>query len=61
MVMDEVETLQRVRGDIRDKALNALRQLIDDVDAGRFPGLMLVVTGTPRSSTGRRVYSGSHR
>ena len=47
MVLDEVETLQRVRGDIRDKALNALRQLIDDVDAGRFPGLMLVVTGTP--------------
>lgn len=47
MVLDEVETLQRVRGDIRDKALNALRQLIDDVDAGRFPGLMLVATGTP--------------
>jgi hypothetical protein len=47
MVLDEVETLQRVRGDIRDKALNALRQLIDDVDAGRFPGLVLVATGTP--------------
>lgn len=47
MIVDEVETLQRVRGDIRDKALNALRQLIDDVDAGRFPGLVLVVTGTP--------------
>lgn len=47
IVLDEVETLQRVRGDIRDKALNALRQLIDDVDGGRFPGLMLVMTGTP--------------
>jgi hypothetical protein len=47
VVLDEVETLQRVRGDVRDKALNALRQLIDDVDAGRFPGLMLVITGTP--------------
>jgi P-loop Domain of unknown function (DUF2791) len=47
VVLDEVETLQRVRGDIRDKALNALRQLIDDVDAGRFPGLVLVITGTP--------------
>jgi hypothetical protein len=46
VVLDEVETLQRVRGDIRDKALNALRQLIDDVDAGRFPGLVLVITGT---------------
>ncbi|WP_322753663.1 BREX system ATP-binding protein BrxD [Frankia sp. Cas3] len=47
VILDEVETLQRVRGDIRDKALNALRQLIDDVDAGRFPGLMLAITGTP--------------
>jgi hypothetical protein len=47
VVLDEVETLQRVRSDVRDKALNALRQLIDDVDAGRFPGLMLVITGTP--------------
>src|SRR5262249_16343654 len=26
---------------------NALRQLIDEVDAGRFPGLYLVITGTP--------------
>ncbi len=47
VVLDEVETLQRVRGDVRDKALNALRQLIDEVDAGRFPGLYLMVTGTP--------------
>jgi hypothetical protein len=47
LVFDEVETLQRVRGDVRDKALNALRQLIDEVDAGRFPGLYLLVTGTP--------------
>lgn len=47
LVLDEVETLQRVRGDMRDKALNALRQLIDEIDAGRFPGLYLVITGTP--------------
>ena len=47
LVLDEVETLQRVRGDVRDKALNALRQLIDEIDAGRFPGLYLVITGTP--------------
>lgn len=47
LVLDEVETLQRVRGDVRDKALNAVRQLIDEVDAGRFPGLYLMVTGTP--------------
>ena len=47
LVLDEVETLQRVRGDVREKALNALRQLIDEIDAGRFPGLLLIVTGTP--------------
>ena len=47
LILDEVETLQRVRGDVRDKAFNALRQLIDEIDAGRFPGLYLLVTGTP--------------
>jgi hypothetical protein len=47
VVLDEVETLQRVRSDARDRALNAVRQLIDEVDSGRFPGLHLVITGTP--------------
>lgn len=47
VVLDEVETLQRVRGDVRDRALNALRQWMDELDAGRFPGLYLLVTGTP--------------
>lgn len=47
VILDEVETIQRVRSDVRDKSLNALRQLIDEVDAGRFPGLFLVITGTP--------------
>jgi hypothetical protein len=47
VVIDEVETLQRVRSDARDKALNALRQWIDELDAGRFPGLHLLITGTP--------------
>jgi hypothetical protein len=47
LVLDEVETLQRVRGDVRERALNALRQLLDEVDGGRFPGLYLVITGTP--------------
>ncbi|GIH67761.1 BREX system ATP-binding protein BrxD [Sphaerimonospora thailandensis] len=47
LVLDEVETLQRMRGDIRERSLNALRQLIDEIDKGRFPGLYLVITGTP--------------
>ncbi|WP_446212921.1 BREX system ATP-binding protein BrxD [Micromonospora sp. IBSANI012] len=47
LVLDEVETLQRVRSDARDKALNSLRQLIDEVHADRFPGLLVLITGTP--------------
>lgn len=47
LVLDEVETLQRVRSDVREKSLNALRQVIDEIDSGRFPGLYLVITGTP--------------
>ncbi|WP_068008800.1 BREX system ATP-binding protein BrxD [Nocardia pseudobrasiliensis] len=54
VVLDEVETLQRVRSDARDKALNALRQLVDDVYAGRFPGLYLVITGTPAFYDGQQ-------
>ena len=46
LVLDEVETIQRVRSDVRDKSLNALRQFIDDIDSGRFPGLYLLITGT---------------
>ena len=46
LVLDEVETLQRMRADVRDKSLNALRQLMDEIDSGRFPGLYLLITGT---------------
>ena len=46
LVFDEAETIQRVRSDARDRSLNALRQLIDEVDSGRFPGLYLLMTGT---------------
>jgi hypothetical protein len=46
LVLDEVETLQRMRADTREKGLNALRQLLDELEAGRYPGLFLVVTGT---------------
>jgi len=47
LVLDEVETIQRVRADSREKSLNALRQLIDDVHGGRYPGLYVLITGTP--------------
>src|SRR5690606_19852321 len=48
LVLDEVETIQRVRADSREKSLNALRQLIDDLSAGAYPGLYVLVTGTPQ-------------
>ena len=54
LVLDEIETLQRVRGDVREKGLNALRQLLDELDAGRFPGLFLVITGTPAFFDGQQ-------
>ncbi len=47
IVLDEVETIQRVRADSRERSLNALRQLIDDLYGGRFPGLYVLITGTP--------------
>ncbi len=54
LVLDETETLQRVRGDVREKGLNALRQLLDEIDTGRFPGLFLVLTGTPAFFDGQQ-------
>lgn len=54
LVLDEVETLQRMRSDARAKALNALRQLIDEVHDGHFPGLYLLITGTPAFFEGRQ-------
>jgi len=47
LVLDEVETIQRVRSDIRDKSLEALRKLIDDLYGGRFHGFYVLITGTP--------------
>lgn len=54
LVLDEVETIQRVRGDSREKSLNALRTLIDDVHGGRYPGLYVLITGTPAFFDGRQ-------
>lgn len=54
LVLDEVETLQRIRSDSRAKALNALRQLMDELHGGSFPGLYLLITGTPAFFEGRQ-------
>lgn len=46
VVLDEVETIQRMNAQTREKALNALRQLMDQLANKQLPGLYLVVTGT---------------
>jgi hypothetical protein len=45
IVIDEAETILRMRGDVRQKSLNALRQIVDA--ASSYPGLLWVITGTP--------------
>jgi hypothetical protein len=46
VVLDEVETIQRMNSQTREKSLNALRQLMDSLAAEQLPGLYLVITGT---------------
>ncbi len=46
LVLDEVETIQRMNSQTREKSLNALRQLMDMLASEELPGLYLVVTGT---------------
>jgi len=45
IVVDEMETILRMRRDVRQKSMNALRQILDAQD--QFPGLLWVFTGTP--------------
>jgi len=54
LVLDEVETIQRVRTDAREKSLNALRVLIDDLMHGAYPGLYVLITGTPQFFDGQQ-------
>ncbi|MDQ3363905.1 MAG: BREX system ATP-binding protein BrxD [Myxococcota bacterium] len=46
VVLDEVETIQRMNLQTREKSLNALRQLMDMIGKDELPGLYLVITGT---------------
>jgi len=45
IVIDEAETMLRMKTDIRAKSLNGIRQICDAAD--RYPGLFWVFTGTP--------------
>jgi len=58
VILDEVETLQRMNAQTREKSLNALRQLVDMLSNDELPGLYLVVTGTPDFFDGYKGLSG---
>jgi len=45
IVIDEAETILRMRSDSRHKSLNGIRQIADA--AGSYPGLLWLITGTP--------------
>ena len=55
VVLDEVETVQRLRtSHMREGSLNNLRQIVDAVSAGRFPNTYFAFTGTPDFFESRR-------
>lgn len=56
IVIDEAETILRMRGDVRQKSLNGIRQILDD--AKNFPGLLWIFTGTPTFFDDRRGVKG---
>lgn len=56
IVIDEAETILRMRGDVRGKSLNAIRQIVDA--ASSYPKLLWVFTGTPTFFDDRRGVKG---
>lgn len=56
LVIDEAETILRMRKDVRGKSLNGIRQIIDD--APNFSGVLWVFTGTPEFFDTRRGVGG---
>lgn len=56
IVIDEAETILRMRKDVRGKSLNGIRQISDA--AGSFPGLLWLFTGTPDFYDTRRGVAG---
>jgi hypothetical protein len=56
IVIDEAETILRMRQDVRGKSLNGIRQIIDAAD--RYKGLLWVFTGTPEFFDAKRGVAG---
>jgi len=56
IVIDEAETILRMRSDSRHKSLNGIRQIADA--AGSYPGLLWLFTGTPEFFDTRQGVAG---
>jgi hypothetical protein len=56
IVIDEAETIIRMRKDSRHKSLNGIRQIADG--AGSYPGLLWLFTGTPEFYDERKGVAG---
>lgn len=56
IVIDEAETILRMRQDVRGKSLNGIRQIIDAAD--RYKGAFWIFTGTPEFFDVRRGVAG---
>ncbi|MGL5835422.1 MAG: BREX system ATP-binding domain-containing protein, partial [Waterburya sp.] len=56
IVIDEAETILRMRQDIRAKSLNGIRQICDAAD--RYQGLLWIFTGTPEFFDTQRGIAG---
>lgn len=56
IVIDEAETILRMRGDVRKKSMNGIRQIADA--SGDYPGLLWIFTGTEEFFDTRRGVAG---
>lgn len=56
VVIDEAETILRMRSDVRAKSLNGIRQIVDAAQS--YPGLIWLFTGTPEFFDSRRGVGG---
>jgi hypothetical protein len=56
VVIDEAETILRMRSDSRHKSLNGIRQIADA--SGSYPGMLWIFTGTPEFFDTRQGVAG---
>jgi hypothetical protein len=56
IIIDEAETILRMRKDTRHKSLNGIRQIADD--SVNYPGLLWIFTGTPEFFESRQGVAG---